>query len=101
MSRIPIYVPDLGIESEEIKFGAWLLEPGQPVNAGEDLFEIEADKATVVCEAEASGVLAELTVAEGLVHQGDLLGYLEASEDAQPEAHESVTLLPDGSSRSS
>jgi pyruvate/2-oxoglutarate dehydrogenase complex dihydrolipoamide acyltransferase (E2) component len=80
MSKIPIYVPDLGIESEEIKFGAWLREPGEAIQSGEDLFEIEADKATVVCEAEASGVLAELTVAEGIVHQGDLLGYIEAEE---------------------
>lgn len=100
MSRIPIYVPDLGIESEEIKFGAWLAEPGTPINAGEDLFEIEADKATVVCEAEASGVLAELTVEAGVVHQGDLLGYLEA-EEAIPADEETVILAPDGTSRSS
>jgi pyruvate/2-oxoglutarate dehydrogenase complex dihydrolipoamide acyltransferase (E2) component len=75
-TRIPILVPDLGIESEEIKFGLWLKAPGERVESGEDLFEIEADKATVVCEAEASGVLAETVVTEGVVSQGDVLGYL-------------------------
>lgn len=79
MPRIEIRVPDLGMQSEQIKFGAWLKHPGETVAAGEDLFEIEADKATVVCEAEASGVLAEQSVAGGELKQGDLLGYLDTS----------------------
>lgn len=75
-ARIAIVVPDLGIESEEIKFGLWLKQTGERVEAGEDLFEVEADKATVVCEAEISGVLAEQIVTEGPVNQGDVLGYI-------------------------
>lgn len=78
MPRIEIRVPDLGMQSEQIKFGAWLKQPGQTVAAGEDLFEIEADKATVVCEAEADGTLAEQTVTAGELKQGDLLGYLDS-----------------------
>lgn len=78
MAQIEIKVPDLGMESEEIKFGNWLKKPGESVAAGEDLFEVEADKATVVCEAEASGKLAEIKVTEGEVKTGDLLGYLDA-----------------------
>jgi pyruvate/2-oxoglutarate dehydrogenase complex dihydrolipoamide acyltransferase (E2) component len=78
MTRIEIRVPDLGMQSEEIKFGAWLKQPGETVRAGEDLFEIEADKATVVCEAEASGVLSEQVLSAGSLAQGDLLGYMES-----------------------
>ena len=78
MSRVEIRVPDIGLESEEIKFGAWLKAPGEPVAAGEDLFEIEADKATVVCEALAGGVLAETTVTGGEVRTGDVIGWLDA-----------------------
>ena len=48
LTRIPILVPDLGLESEEIKFGAWLKQAGEPVLVGEDLFEIESDKAGVI-----------------------------------------------------
>jgi len=77
--RIPILVPDLGLESEEIKFGNWLKQAGEPVQNGEDLFEIESDKATVICEAEAGGVLADLRITEGVVHTGDVLGYIEIS----------------------
>jgi pyruvate/2-oxoglutarate dehydrogenase complex dihydrolipoamide acyltransferase (E2) component len=77
MARIAIRLADLGMQSEEIKFGAWLKQPGETVAVGEDLYEVEADKATVVCEAESAGVMAEQIVTEGELKQGDLLGYLE------------------------
>ena len=78
MARIEVKVPDLGMQTEEIKFGCWLKEPGTQVAAGEDLFEVEADKATVVCEAEAAGTLEETTVTSGAVKTGDIVGYLNA-----------------------
>jgi len=78
MSKIAIEVPDLGMQTEEIKFGLWLKAAGDNVTAGEDLFEVEADKATVVCEAPAGGVLAELVVQDGPVKTGDVIGYLDA-----------------------
>jgi pyruvate dehydrogenase E2 component (dihydrolipoamide acetyltransferase)/2-oxoglutarate dehydrogenase E2 component (dihydrolipoamide succinyltransferase) len=78
MSRVAISVPDLGMQTEEIKFGLWLKEVGERVAAGEDLFEVEADKATVVCEALAAGILAETAVVEGTVTTGQVVGYLDA-----------------------
>src|SRR5689334_12365292 len=78
VTKLEITVPDIGLESEEIKFGSWLKAIGDTVEAGEDLFEIEADKATVVCEAMAGGTLAEITVTGGDVHTGDVIGYLNA-----------------------
>ncbi len=78
MSRIPIILSPLGMKSEEIHFGAWLAEPGSRVNIGDELYEVEADKATVVFEAEVEGVLAEIIVEEGLVKEGDILGYIDA-----------------------
>ena len=66
------------MKSEEIHFGAWLVEPGGRVNIGDELYEVEADKATVVFEAEAEGVLAQIIVEEGLVKEGDILGYIDA-----------------------
>ncbi len=70
-------VPDLGMESEAIQFGEWLKRTGDVVAMGEDLFEVEADKATVVCEAECEGVLAEILVSEGEVRTGNIVGYLD------------------------
>jgi len=78
VNHVAIIVPDIGMESEEIKFGLWLKEAGDTVVAGEDLFEVEADKATVVCEALAGGRLSEISVRDGLVKTGDVVGYLDA-----------------------
>jgi pyruvate/2-oxoglutarate dehydrogenase complex dihydrolipoamide acyltransferase (E2) component len=78
MARIEIRVPDLGMDSKEISFGLWLKELDDEVEADEDLFEIEADKATVVCESPASGVLVVKEVTEGSVKPGDVVGYLNA-----------------------
>jgi pyruvate/2-oxoglutarate dehydrogenase complex dihydrolipoamide acyltransferase (E2) component len=78
MTRLPIVVPDLGMQSEEIMFGAWLKQAGDDVIVDEDLFEIEADKATVVCEAPAGGTLAEIVTTSGVVRTGDVVGWLDA-----------------------
>lgn len=78
--RIPIRLPDIGMKSTEIIFGAWLKDVGLPVRKGEELFEVEADKATVVVEAEADGILAEILVSEGAVKEGDIIGYLEIAD---------------------
>jgi pyruvate dehydrogenase E2 component (dihydrolipoyllysine-residue acetyltransferase) len=43
----------------------WLKSPGEGFRRGEALFEVETDKATVVYEAEADGMLAEILVPEG------------------------------------
>ena len=78
MARVAVTVPELGMQSEEIKFGAWLKQPGEAIALGEDLFEVEADKATVVCEAPAAGTLADVLVSGGAVNTGDVLGYIDA-----------------------
>ena len=78
MARVAIPVPDLGMTTEEMKFGAWLKQPGDIVQQDEDLFEVEADKATVICEAPAGGVLAEVLITAGPVKLGDVLGYIDA-----------------------
>ena len=51
---------------EEATVLAWLKQPGDAVARGEALVEVETDKATVVYEAEADGVLEEIVVAEGV-----------------------------------
>jgi pyruvate/2-oxoglutarate dehydrogenase complex dihydrolipoamide acyltransferase (E2) component len=66
------------MKSDEIVFGTWLVERGASVTEGNDLFEVEADKASVVFEAEASGVLGEILVTEGSVKEGEVLGYIHA-----------------------
>jgi len=64
----------------------WLKKPGDAVNAGEVVAEVEADKATVEVEAPASGVLLDVKVNPGdSVASGAVIGTIGAAgESAAP-----------------
>ena len=66
-------MPRLSDSMEEGLLLQWLIEDGAEVSVGDELVEIETDKATMVYEAEAAGVL-EIVVAEGsTVSVGDVI----------------------------
>jgi pyruvate dehydrogenase E2 component (dihydrolipoamide acetyltransferase) len=58
-------MPKWGLTMKEGKVARWLKGEGDPVEAGEPLFEVETDKITNSVEAPASGVLAKIIVPEG------------------------------------
>jgi pyruvate/2-oxoglutarate/acetoin dehydrogenase E1 component len=58
-------MPRLSDSMTEATILAWLKQPGETFLRGEPLFEVETDKATVVYEAEADGLLDEILVLEG------------------------------------
>lgn len=62
---VEIGMPKLSDSMEEATVLAWLKRPGDAVKRGEPLVEVETDKATVVYEAEAAGVLEEILVDDG------------------------------------
>ena len=62
---VDIGMPRLSDSMEEATVLKWLRRPGDAVTRGDDLVEVETDKATVVYEAEQSGVLDEIVVDEG------------------------------------
>lgn len=59
-----IPMPRLSDSMESGTLLSWLIAPGAAVDVGDDLFEVETDKATMTVQAEASGVL-EILVEEG------------------------------------
>src|SRR5438067_4763413 len=59
-------MPRLSDSMSEATIVAWLKRPGETFQRGEPLVEVETDKATVVYEAEADGLLAEILVSEGV-----------------------------------
>lgn len=60
-----ITMPKLSDTMEEGKILRWLKQPGQPIEAGEVLVEVETDKADMEIEAEHDGVLEEIRLREG------------------------------------
>jgi pyruvate dehydrogenase E2 component (dihydrolipoamide acetyltransferase) len=60
-----IIMPALELAQETGKIIHWLKRPGDPVQKGEPVVEIETDKVTVELEAPASGVLRDVSAQEG------------------------------------
>src|SRR5436190_57788 len=58
-------MPRLSDSMEEGTILRWLKSPGDPVERGEELVEIETDKANMVYEADAGGTLIEVIAQEG------------------------------------
>lgn len=80
--RVPINVPDIGSESDEIRFVGWLITEGDQVAKDDDLFEVETDKAVFVAGAESSGLAVKLeSVTQGtIVKVGQTLGWIETNQ---------------------
>lgn len=60
-----IIMPALGMAQDTGLLVAWRKAPGDKVAAGEALFEVETDKATMEVEAAFAGYLSAVTAAEG------------------------------------
>jgi pyruvate dehydrogenase E2 component (dihydrolipoamide acetyltransferase) len=80
-----IYMPALGMTQTTGRLVRWLKAPGDSVNEGEPLMEIETDKATVEIEAPATGTLANVTAQPGDdVPVGQVVALILASGEAAP-----------------
>lgn len=82
MSTTPVRIPKLGVFEEGMRLTAWLVEEGARVEAGQALFELESDKATQECEAEAAGWVRHELEPEADVEVGQVIGLIAATEDA-------------------
>jgi pyruvate dehydrogenase E2 component (dihydrolipoyllysine-residue acetyltransferase) len=80
-------MPKLSDSMEEATILRWLKAPGEPFARGEPLAEIETDKATVVYEAEADGVLTSIVVPEGgSARLGEAIAMLDGEGGGAPPA---------------
>lgn len=62
---VEVLVPPLGTNVDTLILSAWLIEEGATVEAGQPLFSVETDKATLEVEAPSAGVLADVTARAG------------------------------------
>jgi pyruvate dehydrogenase E2 component (dihydrolipoamide acetyltransferase) len=60
-----VVMPRLSDSMEEGTILQWLKQPGEKVAVGEELVEIETDKANMAYESDIAGTLAEILVPEG------------------------------------
>jgi pyruvate dehydrogenase E2 component (dihydrolipoyllysine-residue acetyltransferase) len=71
-----IKLPRLGQGMESGTIVKWLKSEGEPVEKGEPLYELDTDKVTQEVEADASGVLLKIAVAEGEVEVGKTIAVI-------------------------
>ncbi len=56
----PVIMPKFGMAQEEGTIIRWLKQPGEPVEKGETILEVQTDKIDMEVEAPASGILTDV-----------------------------------------
>jgi len=65
----------------------WLKQEGETIEKGEPLMEIETDKANVEVEAEATGILSNISVQPGdEIHVGEVIAMILSEDESAPES---------------
>ena len=84
-----VKLPRLGQGMEAGTITKWLKAPGDTVEKGEPLFEIDTDKVTQEVESDYAGVLLKITLESGEAPVGQTIAYIgkegeEVAEVAAP-----------------
>jgi pyruvate dehydrogenase E2 component (dihydrolipoamide acetyltransferase) len=95
VSVTPVILPKLGLTMDEGRLVAWLKKVGDPIAAGEILFEVETDKATMEVESPVAGYVRMLLAAEGdEIPVTQVIALISSSPD-EPVAAPSAPIAPD------
>jgi pyruvate dehydrogenase E2 component (dihydrolipoamide acetyltransferase)/2-oxoglutarate dehydrogenase E2 component (dihydrolipoamide succinyltransferase) len=80
---LDVIMPALGMAQDTGLIVAWIKQPGEAVAAGDVLFEVETDKATMEVEAAGDGFLTHVTAAAGeAVPVGNVIAKISETADA-------------------
>ena len=60
-----VVMPQLGMTMTEGSVVRWLKQPGERIEKGEPLFEVETDKVTMEVESPAAGLISEILLEPG------------------------------------
>ncbi|WP_243290738.1 2-oxoglutarate dehydrogenase complex dihydrolipoyllysine-residue succinyltransferase [Bacillus sp. FJAT-47783] len=86
-----IKVPELAESIFEGTISSWLKKPGDKIEKGEYILELETDKVNVEITAEHEGILTEIHKNEGdTVQVGEVIGIIDESGEA-PVQNEAAT----------
>src|SRR5690349_13148638 len=79
--KFEMKMPDLATTGSTMTLTRWLAIPGQTVQRGQKLLEVETDKAIMEVESTASGLLQETRLGPGeSVSAGDIIAVFETDE---------------------
>lgn len=97
MPKIPVIMPQLGESIAEAIIVQLLVQPNEPVHTGQDVMEVETNKAVMSVTAPCEGTLLEWTVNEGDSYAvGSTLGFvLTTEEEAEKSGIKPIAEEPD------
>ncbi|MCE2578480.1 acetoin dehydrogenase dihydrolipoyllysine-residue acetyltransferase subunit [Gluconacetobacter entanii] len=88
----PITMPKFGLAMTEGKVAGWMIAPGRPVKAGDELVDIETSKITNAFESPASGILRRQVAPNGeTLPVGALIGVVADASVPDAEIDEFIT----------
>ena len=80
-----IVMPQMGYDMQEGRVVKWLKKEGEEIARGEDVAEIETDKAVIPVPATEGGVLRKVLVSEGsTVPVGEVIAVMAAADEELP-----------------
>ncbi len=92
---INVEVPGVGESITEVQIGRWLKQEGDWVREGEDLVELETEKASVQIPAPASGVLQSISKPdEEFAEVGEVIGAIRPGEKPSGEESSAAEKTP-------
>lgn len=81
--NVKIKMPDIGNSEADIEIKKWLVAPGDPIQRGQVLLEVEADKGVAEVESFLNGVLTEQCVNVGDVTETGQIIAVVTVDDTQ------------------
>lgn len=82
-----VFIPKMTDHMETALLNRWLVQPGDRVERGQPILEVETDKASAEVEAPASGILAGIRVQQGAeVPVGEVIAFILQPGEAVPES---------------
>lgn len=86
-SRTPVVVPTIGESISSAYISQWYKQVGEAVSEGDDLLEVDSDKASLAVPSPVSGVVVELVAEEGdEVPIGATIAYIDTTATASAPA---------------
>ncbi|ABS16817.1 MULTISPECIES: acetoin dehydrogenase dihydrolipoyllysine-residue acetyltransferase subunit [Brucella/Ochrobactrum group] len=97
---VEVILPKVDMDMETGQISRWYAKDGDTVTKGQLLFEIETDKAAMEVDAPASGIIADISAAEGtVVPVGQTVAWIydegeERSAKSAPVVEEPIVAVP-------
>lgn len=77
MATIKLKFPKLDMSMEEAVIAQWMVNSGDEVSVGQEIYSVETDKTTMAVECPFAGIINTIGEAGGTYQIGDIVAEIE------------------------